>query len=227
MARKRVLAVDIGGTSVKILATGQETRRRIPSGPTLTPRRMVSEVKKLAKDWAYDVLSIGYPGVVAGGKIMTEPNNLGSGWVGFDFEAAFGSPVKIVNDAAMQALGSYRRRQDAVLGSWHGVSDRRSIVDGIVEPMELAHLPYKKATYEDYVGERGLEAFGQEEVAPQVATVVDALVAALEPDDVVIGGGNVKKLRPTAAAVPRGRQRERVHRRLSSLGRTGQARAAK
>jgi polyphosphate glucokinase len=148
---KAVLAVDVGGSSVKILATGQSESRSFSSGPTLTPRRMGSEVKKLAGDWPYDVVSIGYPGPVLHGRPIAEPYNLGSGWVGFDFAEAFGCPVKIVNDAAMQALGSYRGGKMLFLGLGTGLGST-VIVDGIVEPMELGHLPYKKGTYEDYVG---------------------------------------------------------------------------
>jgi polyphosphate glucokinase len=198
VARKRVLAVDIGGTSVKILATGQATRRRFLSGPTLTPRRMVAEVKKLAKDWDYDVLSIGYPGVVAGGKIMTEPNNLGTGWVGFDFEKAFGRPVKILNDAAMQALGSYKGGKMLFLGLGTGLGSTL-IIDGIIEPMELGRLPYKKGTYEDYLGKRGLERLGKKSWRRHVESAVARVIGALELDDVVIGGGNVKKLKTLPA----------------------------
>jgi polyphosphate glucokinase len=148
---KNVLVVDVGGTSVKILATGQTERRSFPSGPTLTPRRMVSEVKKLARGWTYDVVSIGYPGPVLHGRPMAEPYHLGRGWLGFDFAEAFGHPVKVANDAAMQALGSYQGGKMLFLGLGTGLGSTM-IVDGIVEPMELSHLPYKKATYEDYVG---------------------------------------------------------------------------
>jgi polyphosphate glucokinase len=190
---KNVLVVDVGGTSVKILATGQSERRSFASGPTLTPRRMVSQVKKLAGDWRYDVASIGYPGPVIHGRPIAEPYNLGRGWVGFDFRAAFGCPVKVVNDAAMQALGSYRGGKMLFLGLGTGLGSTM-IVDGIVEPMELAHLPYKKGTYEDYVGRAGLERHGKKKWRRHVADVVARLIAALEPDDTVIGGGNVTKL---------------------------------
>lgn len=151
---KRVLVIDVGGTSVKILATGQTERRSFPSGRTLTPRRMVSRVKKLAADWTYDVVSIGYPGPVLGGWPVAEPRNLGRGWVGFDFERAFARPVKVVNDAAMQALGSYEDGKMLFLGLGTGLGTAM-IVEGTVAPMELGHLPYKKGTYEDYVGRAG------------------------------------------------------------------------
>jgi polyphosphate glucokinase len=187
------LVVDVGGTSVKILATGQNEHRSFPSGPTLTPRRMVSGVKKLARDWTYAVVSIGYPGPVLHGRPIVEPHNLGRGWVGFDFAAAFGRPVKIVNDAAMQAVGSYSGGKMLFLGLGTGLGTTM-IVDGIVEPMELGHLPYKKGTYEDYLGRAGLERYGKKKWRRNVADVVGRLIAALEPDETVIGGGNVKKL---------------------------------
>jgi polyphosphate glucokinase len=198
---KNVLAVDVGGTSVKILATGQAEHRSFPSGPTLTPKRMVSEVKRLAADWAYEVVSIGYPGPVLRGRPVAEPYNLGRGWVGFDFAAAFARPVKVVNDAAMQALGSYKGGKMLFLGLGTGLGTAM-VVEGIVEPMELGHLPYKKGTYEDYVGRAGLERHGKKKWRRHVADVVARLIAALEPDDAVIGGGNVVKL---AALPPRSR----------------------
>ena len=156
----KILAVDVGGTHVKILATGQKQKREIVSGPKMTPRQMVSDVKKLAKDWSYDVVSVGFPGPVLHGRPVTEPHNLGPGWMGFDFAPAFGLPVRVVNDAAMQALGSYRGGKMLFLGLGTGLGSAM-IVNGIVEPMELGHLPYKKGTYEDYVGDRGLKRVGQ------------------------------------------------------------------
>jgi polyphosphate glucokinase len=189
-----VLVIDVGGTHVKILATGQTEPRKFASGSTLTPRKMVSGVKRLAADWKYDAVSMGYPGPVLNGKPVAEPHNLASGWVAFDFDAAFGHPVNIVNDAAMQALGSYKGGKMLFLGFGTGLGTTL-IVDGIVEPMELSHLPYKKATYEDYVGVRGLAKHGLHKWRRHVDDVVKLLVAALEPDDVVLGGGNVKKLK--------------------------------
>ncbi|HTY85817.1 MAG TPA: ROK family protein [Candidatus Acidoferrum sp.] len=189
-----ILAIDIGGTHVKILATGETERREFESGLSLTPRRMVAGVKKLAKDWKYDVVSIGYPGPVLRNRPMAEPHNLARGWVGFNFEAAFKRPVKVINDAAMQALGSYRRGKMLFLGLGTGLGTT-FVVDGIVEPLELGHLPYKKATYEDYVGLRGLEKHGKKKWRKHVADIVERLIAALEPDDVVLGGGNVHKLK--------------------------------
>ena len=189
-----VLVIDVGGSNVKILATGQTEPRKFPSGPTLTPKGMVAGVKKLARDWKYDAVSIGYPGLVVRNRPLAEPYNLGRGWVGFDFGAAFKHPVKVINDAAMQALGSYKRGKMLFLGLGTGLGSTM-VCDGIIEPMELAHLPYKKKTYEDYVGERGLEKRGKKKWRRHVADVVERLIAALEPDDVVLGGGNVKKLK--------------------------------
>ena len=189
-----VLVIDVGGTHVKILATGQTEPRKFVSGPKLTPKKMVAGVKKLAADWKYDAVSIGYPGMVVRNRPLAEPHNLGRGWVGFNFGAAFKRPVKVVNDAAMQALGSYKDGKMLFLGLGTGLGSTM-IVDGIVEAMELAHLPYKKGTYEDYVGERSLEKRGKKKWRRQVKDVVERLVAALEPDDVVLGGGNVKKLK--------------------------------
>jgi polyphosphate glucokinase len=189
-----VLAIDVGGTHVKILATGQTERREFDSGPTLTPEQMAAGVKDLAKDWKYDAVSIGYPGPIVHGRPVAEPHNLAPGWVGFDFQAAFGCPVKLINDAAMQALGSYKSGKMLFLGLGTGLGSAM-IVDGMVEPMELAHLPYKKGTYEDYVGERGLLRLGKKKWRQCVEDVVQRLSAALEPDEVILGGGNVKELK--------------------------------
>src|SRR5216117_3876195 len=189
-----VLVIDIGGTHVKVLATGKDAHREFDSRPALTPRRMVSGVRKLVADWNYDAISIGYPGPVLRNRPVSEPWNLGKGWAGFNFEAAFKRPVKVVNDAAMQALGSYKRGKMLFLGLGTGLGSAL-IVDGIVEPMELGHLPYKKATFEDYVGIRGLEKYGKKKWRRYVADVVERLVAAIEPDQVVLGGGNVNKLK--------------------------------
>jgi polyphosphate glucokinase len=189
-----VLVIDVGGTHVKILATGQDATREFASGPKLTAKAMVSKVKRLAGKWKYDVVSIGYPGPVLRNRPVAEPHNLGRGWVGFDFERAFRRPVKVVNDAAMQALGSYKGGKMLFLGLGTGLGSTL-IVDKIVEPMELGHLPYKKATYEDYVGERALERVGTKKWRKNVADVVERLIAALQPEDIVLGGGNVKKLK--------------------------------
>ncbi|WP_349631000.1 ROK family protein [Bradyrhizobium liaoningense] len=193
-----MLVIDVGGTSVKILATGQTEGQSFRSGVKLTPRLMVSRVRKLAADWVYDAVSIGYPGLVLGGRPAAEPVNLGRGWVGFDFEQAFGLPVIVLNDAAMQALGSYRGGKMLFLGLGTGLGTAL-IVNGIVKPMELGHLPYKKGTYEGYVGRHGLEGRGKKKWRRHVADVIERLVAALRPDETVIGGGNVNKIAPLPA----------------------------
>ena len=190
----KVLAIDVGGTHIKILATGEKEVRKFVSGPKMTPKQMVAGVKKLASDWQYNVVSLGYPAPVFRGRPLNDPFNLGPGWVGFDFEKAFGCPVKIMNDAAMQALGSYKGGRMLFLGLGTGLGSAM-IVDGDVEPMELGHLPYKKATYEDYVGLRGLLRFGKKKWRGYVEDVVARFVKALEPDEVVLGGGNVKHLK--------------------------------
>jgi polyphosphate glucokinase len=189
-----ILVIDVGGTHVKILASGEKQKREIDSGPTLTARQMVSSVKKLADGWEYDVVSIGYPGPVVHDRPLAEPHNLGKGWMGFNFAAAFKLPTKVINDAAMQALGSYRGGKMLFLGLGTGLGSTM-ILDGIVQPMELAHLPYKKRTYEDYVGARALEEFGKKAWRKHVEDVVEGLAAALQPDDVVLGGGNAKMLK--------------------------------
>jgi polyphosphate glucokinase len=192
---RKILVIDVGGTHIKVLATGQREERKFPSGPAMTAKQMVMGVKSLTKDWKYDVVSIGYPGPVIHGRPVHEPANLGGSWVGFNFHKAFGKPVKLINDAAMQALGSYRGGRMLFLGLGTGLGTAM-IVDGLLEPMELAHLPYKKGkTYEDYVGIRGLERLGKKKWRRHVVDVVEKLRAALEPDYIVIGGGNVHKLK--------------------------------
>ena len=191
----RVLAIDIGGTHVKILATGETEKRAIDSGPGLTAAARVAGVKKLAKGWTYDVVSMGFPGPVMHHKPVLEPHNLAKGWVGFDYEKAFGKPVRILNDAAMQALGSYKGGRMLFLGLGTGLGSAM-VIDGIVEPMELAHLPYKKGrTFEDYVGLRGLERLGKTKWRKEVAEVVERFREALSPDYIVLGGGNAKKVK--------------------------------
>jgi polyphosphate glucokinase len=190
----KILAIDVGGTHVKVLATGQRTPRKIVSGPTMTARQMITAVRRATADWTYDVVSIGYPGPVLHDRPLAEPRNLGPGWVAFDYRRAFGRPVKIVNDAAMQALGSYEGGRMLFLGLGTGLGSAL-IVDGVLEPMELAHLPYRKGkTYEDYVGIRGLARLGKKKWRKHVADVVEQLKTALEATYVVIGGGNVEKL---------------------------------
>lgn len=186
----KVLAVDVGGSHVKILATGRKQKREIVSGPRMTARQMVSRVKKLAEGWAYDAVSVGFPGPVLHNRPIAEPHNLGPGWIGFDFASAFGLPVRVMNDAAMQALGNYAGGKMLFLGLGTGLGSAM-IVNGIIEPMELGHLPYKKGTYEDYVGNAGLERVGKKRWRKLVYDVVERLVAALEAEDVVIGGGNI------------------------------------
>jgi polyphosphate glucokinase len=191
---KRVLVLDVGGTSVKVRASGQGESRSFRSGLMLTPKRMVSRVKKLVADWPYDVVSIGYPGPVWHGRPVAEPHNLGPGWVGFDFAGAFGCPVKVINDAALQALGCYQGGKMLFLGLGTGLGSAM-IVEGIVEPMELAHLPYRKGTYEDYLGLAGLKRDGKKKWRRHVIDAVERLIDALQPEDTVIGGGNVNKLK--------------------------------
>lgn len=191
----KILVIDIGGTNVKILATGHEEVRKLPSGPGLTPQMMVDGVKELAKDWEYDNVSIGYPGPVINDAPLLEPKNLHTGWVGFDFQVAFGKPVKIINDAALQALGSYEGGRMLFLGLGTGLGSAL-IADKTIIPLELAHLPYKKKrTFEDYVGLRGLDRCGKDKWLISVDDVCKRLKAALVADYVVLGGGNAKKIK--------------------------------
>ncbi len=194
-----VLTIDIGGTHVKILATGESERRKFPSGPEMTPRAMVKAVKALAKDWSYDVISIGYPGPVAAGKPKIDPLHLASGWVGFNFEKAFCCPVKIMNDAALQALGSYQGGKMLYLGLGTGLGTAMVVGTGeeqspVVLPMELGHLPYKSATFEDYVGTAAIERLGKKKWRKTALDVIVRLIAGLQPEDTVIGGGNVREI---------------------------------
>jgi polyphosphate glucokinase len=191
---RTVLGVDVGGSHVKVrLSTGGE-ERRFNSGPAMTAQQMVDGVRELAAGWDYDVVSVGVPAPVRGERVETEPVNLGPGWVGFDFEQAFGKPTKLVNDATMQALGSYDGGKMLFLGLGTGLGS--TLVDGqAVEPLELGHLPYRKATFEDYVGERGLRRLGKKRWRAAVEETVELLGKALEPDYVVLGGGNAKRLK--------------------------------
>jgi polyphosphate glucokinase len=195
----KVLVIDVGGTHIKMLATGQKEARKIPSGPTMTAGKMVRVVAECVKDWKFDRVSLGYPGPIINGHALREPHNLGGGWMKCDFGKAFGCPVKVLNDAAMQALGSYKGGRMLFLGLGTGLGSAM-IVDGTLEPMELAHLIYKKGkTYEDYLGLRGLERLGKKKWRVQVAKIVKKLKAALEADYVVLGGGNNKKLKKLPA----------------------------
>src|SRR5215475_1395012 len=190
----RVLTIDVGGTNVKVLRTDQSTPHKIPSGPAMTAKKMVSEVKRATDGRAYDAVSIGYPGPVRDGHPLAEPKNLGGGWVKCDFQKAFGKPVKVINDAAMQALGSYDGGRMLFLGLGTGLGSAL-ITDGVLVPLELAHLRYRKRrTYEDYVGVRGLKRYGKKKWRRYVLDVVSALRDALLPDYVVLGGGNANRL---------------------------------
>jgi len=190
----KVLSIDIGGTNVKVLATGQEQRRKFASGEALTPEAMVEQVKQLTADWAYEAISIGYPGVVVRERVVAEPANLGRGWVGFDFARAFGRPVKLINDAAMQALGNDRGGSLLFLGLGTGLGSAL-VVEGRVQPLELAHLPYRKhRSYEQYLGKAGLERMGKKKWRRHVWKVVALFREALQPGEVVIGGGNAALL---------------------------------
>lgn len=192
---RNVLVIDVGGTNVKLMATGHKEPTKFPSGPGLTAAKMVQLVKEAARDWKYECVSLGYPGPIINGHPLREPHNLGGGWVGFDFGKAFGRPVKVINDASMQALGSYEGGRMLFLGLGTGLGSAM-IVGGHLEPMELAHLEYRKGkTYEDYTGLRGMEWLGKKKWRLHVAKIVKKLKEALEADYVVLGGGNAKKLK--------------------------------
>ena len=189
-----ILVIDVGGTHVKVLATGQKEFREIVSGPAFTPKKMVAGVRKLTRDWPYDVVAMGYPGPVLHNRPVAEPHNLGPGWVGFNFSIGIQVSHPNRQRRSNASAGGYRRGKMLFLGCGTGLGSAL-IVDGIVGPMELGHLPYKKATFEDYVGVRALEKYGKKKWRVYVADVVQRLIAAIEPDDVVLGGGNVHKLK--------------------------------
>jgi polyphosphate glucokinase len=194
MPDRSVLAVDIGGSHVKLrMSSGEPELRRFVSGPELRPEQMVEGVAALTRDWAYDVVSVGFPAPVNGGRVVSEPVNLGSGWIEFDFQQAFARPTKVVNDAAMQALGSYEGGKMLFLGFGTGLGNAL-VVPRVVVPMELGHLPFRSATFEDYVGERGRKRLGKKKWRAAVGETIERLSAALEPDYVVIGGGNAKHI---------------------------------
>ena len=190
----KVLVIDVGGTKVKMLSSGQKRPLKFPSGPSLTPEKLVTEVKRLAADWQYDAISLGVPGPVLLGELILDPPNLGPGWVGFDFSAAFGAPVKLMNDAAMQALGSYRGGKMLFLGLGTGLGTAL-VKDGVAESIELAHYQYRKARIVDYVGLRGLKRLGKKKWQSEVDRVITGIVRRIHVDDVVLGGGQVKKLK--------------------------------
>jgi polyphosphate glucokinase len=195
-----VLAIDVGGSHVKALVSCETVPRRADSGPAFTPEQMVEAVKDLAEGWTWEVVSIGVPTPVHGGRIVRDPVNLGTGWVGFDFGSAFGKPTRVVNDAAMQALGSYDGGTMLFLGLGTGLGSAL-VTDGLVQPMELGHLPYRKKTFESYVGEAGLELRGKKRWRQDVVDVIERLTAALEPDYVILGGGNADKVRELPPSV--------------------------
>lgn len=190
-----VLVIDVGGTNVKVSGTGRKAPIKIPSGAELTAGKMAEEVKKAARGWRYDAVSIGYPGPVVHGQPAEEPKNLGAGWVRFDYEKAFGKPVRVVNDAAMQAMGSYQGGRMLFLGLGTGLGSAL-VADGVLEPLEIAHLPYRKGrSYEDYLGLRGLKRMGRKKWQKHVEKVVTILKHGLQVDYVMLGGGQTKKLK--------------------------------
>ena len=191
---RTVLAVDVGGRHVKMLATGEHEPRAFPSGPELTAAAMVAGVVERTADWKFDAVALGVPAQVVAGRVVHEPVNLGPGWIEFDYEAGFGRPTRLVNDAVMQALGSYDGGRMLFLGLGTGLGSAM-IVDGVMEPMELGHLPFRKATYEDYVGRAGRKRLGRKQWEKTVHEVVDGFNAALEPEYIVIGGGLADELR--------------------------------
>jgi polyphosphate glucokinase len=203
-SRHTMLAIDVGGSHVKFMTDRERTKRAFVSGPDLSAKAMVRKVKALAKDWSYDVISIGYPGPVVNNRPLSEPHNLGRGWAGFNFEKAFGCPTKVVNDALMQAIGSYEGGRMLFLGVGTGLGSAM-IVDGILEPMELAHLPYRNGkTFEQWVGAAALKRLGRKKWQRAVDDVLKRLLAALEPDYVVLGGGNADKIDKLPRKVRRG-----------------------
>jgi polyphosphate glucokinase len=197
---KRILVIDVGGTNVKVGIAGRRTRLKIPSGKTMTAARMAADVRKAVAGWTYDAVSIGYPGPVKNGRPALEPHNLGGGWRRFDYRKAFGVPVKVVNDAAMQALGNHVSGCTLFLGLGTGLGSAL-VKDGVIVPLEIAHLPYHRGhTYEDYLGVRGYERLGARKWTRHVHEVVELLKNGLQADNVVLGGGQTKKL----TSLPRG-----------------------
>lgn len=201
---RKVLAVDVGGSHVKLLLSGEGEPRRFDSGARMTASEMIDGVRSEADGWSWDVVSVGIPTPVRGDKVIAEPINLGDGWVGFDYEAGFGKPTNVVNDAVMQAVGSYEGGRMLFLGLGTGLGSAL-IVDGILEPLELGHLPYRKRTFEDYVGDRGRKRRGKRKWTATVFEVVEQFSAALEPDYVVLGGGGVDRLDEVPSNCRRGK----------------------
>jgi polyphosphate glucokinase len=190
-----VLVIDVGGTNLKVSVGGTADIIKVPSGPAMTAARMAEEVMKAVPGPSYDVVSIGYPGPVVNGRPAREPHNLGAGWMRFDYAKAFGKPVRVVNDAAMQALGSYQGGRMLYLGLGTGLGSA-FVGDGALEPLELAHLPYRKGrTYEDYLGLRGLKRMGRKKWQRHVEKVVEILKHGLQADYVMLGGGQTKELK--------------------------------
>ena len=191
----KVLVIDVGGTNVKISTNGRKEPLKIPSGPALTAARMVTAVKKATAGWSYDAVSIGFPGPVTNHRPSSEPHNLGAGWVRFDYRKAFGKPVRMLNDAAMQALGGYQGGRMLFLGLGTGLGSA-FVADGQLEPLELAHLPYRNnGTYEDYSGLRGYKRLGRKKWRRHVVKIVELLKQGLQADYVMLGGGNSRKLK--------------------------------
>jgi predicted NBD/HSP70 family sugar kinase len=191
----KILVVDVGGNNVKLLATGQEDVRKVRSGPDLTPERMMDGIQEAIPDWDWDVATVGIPAPVHDGHPIDEPVNLGKGWVDFDYENAFGKPVRIINDAAMQALGSYEGGRMLFLGLGTGLG-AALILEGLVQPLEIAHLPYRDGkTYEEFVGKRGQQRMGKKDWRKVVNEIVENLHTAFQVDEVVLGGGNSKQLK--------------------------------
>jgi len=193
--RRRILVIDVGGTNIKVAGSWRRQPVKTASGPTMTASQMVQSVRVLTEGWDYDVISIGYPGPVRHGRPAAEPVNIGGGWRRMDFERAFGKPVRLINDAAMQALGSYEGGRMLFLGLGTGLGNA-TVEDGHVQPLELGHLPYRRGkTYEDYLGTNGLKAHGRKRWAEHLAIVTQLLREALLCDYVMLGGGNVNRLR--------------------------------
>jgi polyphosphate glucokinase len=188
-----ILVIDVGGSNIKILATGQPERIKIPSGRDFTPEEMVPSVQEAAKDWDYEAITIGFPGVVKHGKIAANPVNMGGGWIGFDFEKAFGCPVKIINDAAMQALGSYEGGKVLFMGFGTGLGTAL-VFEDLILPLEGGHLPFKQGTFETHVGNEALKKMGRKRWTEHVYQAIAHFKRCFQPDEIVLGGGNSKLL---------------------------------